>query len=74
MAFAIIAEHLSANEPLRAVVNSGWTRGVASCAATAAAKICAPGMHFKPLQRYNACGTGTSCQFGNRYTGDHVAL
>ena len=25
MAFAIIAEHLSANEPLRAVVNSGWT-------------------------------------------------
>jgi hypothetical protein len=29
----------------------------------------APGRHFKPLQRYNACGTATSWQFGNRYTG-----
>jgi hypothetical protein len=29
----------------------------------------APGKHFKPLQRYNACGTGTFWQFGNRYTG-----
>jgi hypothetical protein len=28
----------------------------------------APGKHFKPLQRYNACGTGTFWQFGNRYT------
>jgi len=30
--------------------------------------------HFKPLQCYNACGTGTSWRFGNRYSGDHVAL
>ena len=34
----------------------------------------APEKHFKPLQRYYACGTGTSWWSGNRYTGDHVAL
>jgi hypothetical protein len=30
--------------------------------------LLAPGKHFKPLQRYNACGTGAFWQFGNRYT------
>jgi hypothetical protein len=29
----------------------------------------APGKRFKPLQRYNACGTDTSWRFGNRYRG-----
>ena len=55
--------------PLRAIVQSGRAvlvlRGDSDTSDPRPKKA----FQFKPLQRYNACGTGTSWQFGNCYTG-----
>ena len=54
--------------PLRAIVQSGRAvlvlRGDSDTSDPRPKKA----FQFTPLQRYNACGTGTSWQFGNCYT------
>jgi hypothetical protein len=55
--------NIGRNEPLRAVVNSGWTRGSGVLRCDGDNSDLRPRKALQTattLKRYNACGTGTS--------------